>query len=112
MGKDVDVAIAPIVGALGRIQAIKKCAGCECFLSVVEVVEQHLAGGIDSAARLHAWFEYGQQRRHGCLGCAVCFPAEPYNRFMAAMRGVKSQEAAARCEECAADTVIPQPGIK
>jgi hypothetical protein len=111
MDKDTDVAIAAIVSELGRIQAIKKCAGCECFLSVVEVVEQQLPSGTDSSARLHAWFDYGQQRRHGCLGCAVCFPAGPYNRFMA-LRTVESQEATQRYEDCAIDPAIPSPGIQ
>jgi hypothetical protein len=92
MDKDADIAIAAIVSDLGRIQTIKKCAGCECFLSVVEVMERQLPGGTDSAADLHAWFDYGQQRRHGCVGCAVCFPAEPYNRFIA-MSAVESHGA-------------------
>jgi tetrahydromethanopterin S-methyltransferase subunit A len=77
-----------VLDELDHVQRVPKCSGCECFLGVLQSIEGQLdlidpARASTSAAVLHAWFVRGARRRHGCLACAVCVPALPYNRFTA-----------------------------
>ena len=77
-----DLAISAIVDELERIHLVKKCTGCECFLGVLEAVARALGESKAPAGRrLRGLLDPGQQLRHSCLGCPVCYPAEPYNRF-------------------------------
>ena len=94
--KEITVATTPEAkGPIGRvrqeldgIRQIKKCAGCECLLDVLWAVQTDLEGiDVPEAAsvreEMREWFEAGNAKRHRCLGCEVCLPTEPYNRFSA-----------------------------
>lgn len=84
-------AIARVHDDLNNVRQIKKCASCECLLDVLQALQTDLEG-IDvpesAAARadFQRWLGTGNVRRHGCLGCEVCLPTEPYNRFSALLR--------------------------
>jgi hypothetical protein len=80
-------ALAEIIDELACVQRVSKCTGCECFLGVVQAIDSKLAPiqlpqASGFRADLRAWLEQGQTRPHGCLGCAVCLPVEPYNQFV------------------------------
>ena len=80
-------ALAEIIDELARVQRVRKCTGCECFLAVVRAIDSELAPiqlpqASGFRADLRVWLEQGQTRPHGCLGCAVCLPVEPYNQFV------------------------------
>lgn len=62
---DVGTTVRTVVDELGRIQRIKKCTGCECFLGVVQTVAAELEPlGLpesnDIQADLQAWLQKGE----------------------------------------------------
>ncbi len=92
---DLNEAIRQVREELDRVRKVKKCASCECLLDVLEAVRGDL-GEVGTpeaeAARvdMQRWFEAGNPKRHRCLGCEVCLPIEPYNRFSALLRDRES----------------------
>jgi len=83
---NVGEAIRQVHEDLNRVRLVRKCTSCECLLDVLQAVQVDLAGigspeAQSARADFRAWFEAGNAKRHGCLGCEVCLPTEPYNRF-------------------------------
>ncbi len=97
-------AIEQVHEDLDRVRKVRKCVACECLLDVLEAVQTDLEG-IDSPEAVGAkkdfgqWLDIGNAKRHRCLGCEVCLPTEPYNRFSTFLReaGVE-QVASPMCE--------------
>ncbi len=89
---DMRKAISQVLADLDQVRQVKKCASCECLLDVLDAIQADL-GEIDTpqakAARvdMKRWLEEGNKKRHQCLGCEVCLPIEPYNRFSALLHG-------------------------
>ena len=94
--QDIGEAIGHVHEELGRVQQVRKCAGCECLLDVLKAVQTDLAG-VDSPeakaakADFQRWFEAGSAKRHNCLGCEECLPTDPYNRFSVFLRDANVQ---------------------
>ena len=88
-----DDALAGVVRALGDIHdTIRRCAGCENYLTVVVKVRRALdgvAGPRAATAReqLDAWIAEAEGRVRATSHCEVCVPAGPYERFVAALEG-------------------------
>ena len=88
-------ATAEVRRELDGVRQVKKCRGCECLLDVLEAVQGDLStlGTSEAEAtreEMGVWFEEGNAKRHGCLGCEVCLPIEPYNRFSVFLRDAES----------------------
>lgn len=83
---DLDRAIQRIHHQLDQIRKVPKCTSCECLLDVMEAVQRDLSEVETPKAQkarrdLQRWIEEGKRDRHACLGCEVCLPIQPYNRF-------------------------------
>ncbi len=94
---DIGEAISQVREELDRVRQVRKCAGCECLLDALKAVQTDLAGVGSPEAEaakmdFQGWFEAGSAKRHRCLGCEVCLPTDPYNRFSAFLRDANIQQ--------------------
>jgi hypothetical protein len=101
-------ALAEIIDELARVHGVRKCMGCECFLAVVQAIDKELAPiqlpeASGFRADLRDWLEPSQTRSHGCLGCAICLPVEPYNQFITRFSRSATRTNAAESPTCASD---------
>ncbi len=84
--EDPGRAVAEVRRELGEVRQVKKCMGCECLFDVLGMVGDDLAAvgtseAQEAEAEIRAWFHDRPAKTHGCLGCAICLPVPPYNRF-------------------------------
>jgi hypothetical protein len=104
---DLNLAIVDVRRELGEVRQVKKCSGCECLFDVLNMVGDDLAAigtpeAQEAEVEVRAWLDARPAQAHGCLGCAICLPVPPYNRFSELLKASQPEAPAAPAASAAA----------
>lgn len=89
---DIDKEIKKARQELDQVRQVKKCTACECFLDVIELLQEDLEKieiqeSKAAQEEMKCWLIEGNKERHDCYGCEECLPINPYNRFSELLKG-------------------------